>query len=544
MTIGNRLAIITQALTQPMLGAAYTQAIATSGGTQPVSCSITGGALPPGLILNGPNCAITGTPSGGVGFSVTITVTDANGVMALQTYNGTLSRPTPANDSGVAGIATAQATASLKFARAQLNLVQNRLDRIHEDDNKDDCQGARDICVTFDNGMSIHQIDPLSSRDQSGQDAVSPKLDSPYSQHASDSDRTSFAQIISQQTPLRDSLAQNHSNSGATSSDNDVSVPIPADANTIKFSAIQEEKGHNTDLSASKLSKDTKNSYVTPLRISIWASGSLEVGRYASSPGTFGPQLDNRFSTSGAAVGADVQLWPGLKTGVAFGFGNDRTDIVGDGSHSSGMSKSVSLYASQRLFPGVFLDGLVGVDYMNFTAHRFSLGAGSWIDGQRNGSAQFGSVSLTDEQKWDKFKFAPFVRLSFLRANLDSYNENGDPNWALAFGKANFGSTDASVGAQIGYDMPMGWGVLTPTARLQYQRMFTSALNQSMTYQIDPTPVYTMPVTGSASWMIQGTLGLQASFADGMSAGVEGTNSMGEFGLKGIGLRGNVRYRF
>jgi hypothetical protein len=55
------LSITTSSLPNATRGVPYSQTISTSGGTPPVTCSVTSGALPTGLTLNS-NCTITGTP--------------------------------------------------------------------------------------------------------------------------------------------------------------------------------------------------------------------------------------------------------------------------------------------------------------------------------------------------------------------------------------------------------------------------------------------------------------------------------------------------
>jgi Ice-binding-like/Putative Ig domain len=68
------------------LGIAYSQTVSGSGGLAPYTFSVTAGALPNGLLLNGATGAITGTPTTVGNFNFTITATDANGCPGTRTY--------------------------------------------------------------------------------------------------------------------------------------------------------------------------------------------------------------------------------------------------------------------------------------------------------------------------------------------------------------------------------------------------------------------------------------------------------------------------
>ena len=89
-TIIAALSITTATLPTPVLTQAYSQTIATSGGTAPVSFSISAGSLPAGLSLNTSTGAITGTPTAAGAYSFTVQATDANAVAATRAYSGTI----------------------------------------------------------------------------------------------------------------------------------------------------------------------------------------------------------------------------------------------------------------------------------------------------------------------------------------------------------------------------------------------------------------------------------------------------------------------
>src|SRR5205085_1349699 len=87
IAIAAALTITTSSLPGATLGIAYSQTVASSGGTAPLAWSVTGGALPAGLSLNAATGAISGTPTTALTASFTLHVVDA----ATQSANQALS---------------------------------------------------------------------------------------------------------------------------------------------------------------------------------------------------------------------------------------------------------------------------------------------------------------------------------------------------------------------------------------------------------------------------------------------------------------------
>ena len=77
---GNGAVITTTTLSDGTTGTAYSQKLAVTGGTAPYTWSVTGGALPVGLRLDGPTGVILGTPNAVGSSSFVVTARDAKGV--------------------------------------------------------------------------------------------------------------------------------------------------------------------------------------------------------------------------------------------------------------------------------------------------------------------------------------------------------------------------------------------------------------------------------------------------------------------------------
>ncbi len=68
-------------------GASYSQALSASGGTAPYAYTVTTGALPAGLALDGATGRVSGTPTATGSFGFTVTATDAYGATGSATYS-------------------------------------------------------------------------------------------------------------------------------------------------------------------------------------------------------------------------------------------------------------------------------------------------------------------------------------------------------------------------------------------------------------------------------------------------------------------------
>ncbi|MGA2304552.1 MAG: fibronectin type III domain-containing protein [Acidimicrobiales bacterium] len=78
--------VTTTSLPAAQVGASYDQSIAGSGGTTPYRWSVSAGSLPAGLSLDPAVGALTGTPRATGQDSFTVTLTDANGLTASESY--------------------------------------------------------------------------------------------------------------------------------------------------------------------------------------------------------------------------------------------------------------------------------------------------------------------------------------------------------------------------------------------------------------------------------------------------------------------------
>jgi len=87
ITINPPLAISTTTLSSGVVGAAYSQAVQITGGTNPTTMAITSGALPPGLTFDSGTGLISGTPTASNTYPFTVRVVDVASATDTQTLS-------------------------------------------------------------------------------------------------------------------------------------------------------------------------------------------------------------------------------------------------------------------------------------------------------------------------------------------------------------------------------------------------------------------------------------------------------------------------
>lgn len=93
VTINDTVSITTTSLPDWTLGEAYNETVETTGGTAPLTFSLTTGTLPDGLLLNSSTGAITGTPTTAGTSSFTVQVLDTAGATDTQAYTIVINGP-------------------------------------------------------------------------------------------------------------------------------------------------------------------------------------------------------------------------------------------------------------------------------------------------------------------------------------------------------------------------------------------------------------------------------------------------------------------
>ena len=412
----------------------YNQTLSATGGTAPYTFAVTAGALPAGLTLNGTSGAITGTPTALASATFTITATDALGFTGTRDYTlEVIERPDPTQDADVRGLLDAQAAATRRFAEAQTENFQQRMETLHRG-------GERGGSGGFENGLGF-----------------------------------SLRQHCVQQTGAMESGAR----PGETCRQGDnADGPSAGDSAFDSGSLSADERGGSQDDEGGP--------------ISLWVGGTLRSGNLDGRGGSGGVD----FETDGISAGVDYRFSPSFVLGGGVGYGRDESRVGEAGSRIDGEATTAAIYASWHPGEVFYLDTLFGLQRLDYELRRRIAFNGSLVRGQRDGDQWFASVSAGGEFANEAWLWVPYGRLDMARATLDSYTETGDPLLALRYESMDVDTTTGSVGLRVDYRRKTTWGMFSPQLRLEYQHDFDADAEAGIRYADGLGPFYRADVTG------------------------------------------------
>lgn len=228
---------------------------------------------------------------------------------------------------------------------------------------------------------------------------------------------------------------------------------------------------------------------------SLWSGGALNFGTARSG----GRDSGTDFTTSGLSLGADRAISNRLSVGGGIGYGHDSSDVGNKGSRSTVDSYSAALYASYRPSEAVFLDALLGYQWLSLDSRRHVTDSGGQVHGSRDGTQWFGSLSTGYRFIGKTLEFTPYARLDAARARLDGFTEQGDAVYVLAYQAQTVTLSTATVGALARWAIKHDDAVWSPQLRAEFGRDLQGAQDARLGYADLPGgPLYGTTLYGQS----------------------------------------------
>jgi outer membrane lipase/esterase len=271
-----------------------------------------------------------------------------------------------------------------------------------------------------------------------------------------------------------------------------------------------------------------------PTETSMWAG---KLGLFANLLGQFGDsdptthQDGYSFYNVGFLAGGDYQFTPKLAIGLAFGYTYTNTDFdvtpaQAPNQFLHGNLFQGNLYANYYATDALYLDAIASIGGGDNDSQRQIIIPGLPGGADRFATGSFGSrtyglaVGGGYNIPMGAWTLTPTARLEFHRVESDGFTETGANGLDLTYGNSGQNAFLSFIGGQASYAISTSFGVLTPTAKLQWAHQYNRGQGTvTIAYSNDPSLLSSFTLPGDTPSRDYGDIGigLAAQFAGNMS---------------------------
>jgi outer membrane lipase/esterase len=273
------------------------------------------------------------------------------------------------------------------------------------------------------------------------------------------------------------------------------------------------------------------NAPPTTQKLQAWASYD-----YASEDIT-GTGLSTTGNINTVAVGGDVRLSDKLLAGVAFTYSEYRGDFSNSGGDFKLQEPMMTVYVGYGDGPW-YVGGTLGVGSLDYSVKRnFALGAVTRTESGDTGGYQ--TVFRVLGGYWFKqgnWDHGPFGKLTWDKAIVNGFSENGSDSTALSYGEQENEALISSIGWQVTGNLS-GW---RPFARATWEYNFKNDARTVSATPVGSNGTYTVPTSKPDENYALFDLGVSKEFGGVtgyLSGNASAGKSNGDFWAVTVGLR-------
>jgi outer membrane autotransporter protein len=242
------------------------------------------------------------------------------------------------------------------------------------------------------------------------------------------------------------------------------------------------------------------------------------------------------FDTYGVTGGVDYRFTDNFVLGLAFGYTTTDSDFASARGQLDADAYTFSAFGTYYV-GRLYVDGIFSYSWNDFDSTRNIVYSIPSIDQLSTTTVSQTARSATDGSQFSfslgsgydfnarGFTFGPYGRLSYLKANIDAFQEridNTDAGFglALAINEQDVESLTWALGGQVSYAVSTGFGVLVPQLRFEWEHEFLdSERTITARFVADPanTPILLQTDNPDRDYFNFGA-GLSAVFQRGVSA--------------------------
>ncbi|MFN7011063.1 MAG: autotransporter domain-containing protein [Allorhizobium sp.] len=225
--------------------------------------------------------------------------------------------------------------------------------------------------------------------------------------------------------------------------------------------------------------------------LAFWTAGSIMLGDDDPDSGASG----SSFTTVNVTAGLDYRVSEHLTAGLGLGFANDEDDIGSNGTTSSNRAASLTTYGLYTLGNGFYIDGLAGVGLLDFNSLRITANAAE-AEAERDGHQVFAAFGGGYDWKSNGWTVSPHGRISASRSVLDTATETGAGWENASLSRQTIETLTATLGFDISYAILLDNAVLQPELTLDFSHSLFDSGDTSATYADSNWPIdYVIPGT-------------------------------------------------
>ena len=255
------------------------------------------------------------------------------------------------------------------------------------------------------------------------------------------------------------------------------------------------------------ISNHTKKSII-PDDWSSWSEGSIGMTKIDAKTNSSKIDID----TQSLAVGFDKKLNNNDLLGFAVQYGQSDTDVGSNGSGIDSKNYNLSVYRTRPLEDDNFIEGLIGIGFLENDITRKS--DGNTTTGSRNGNQLFGSVNYGKTIDKGDFNLTPTARVDLGYTELDAYTETGTN--ALSYDKQTVESGLASLGLAFNNIVKFENSSLKPFGSIEYGYDFSNSSDAKMNY-VGSATNFTVKPSNTSNYLLSSEIGFEFITKDNLN---------------------------
>ncbi len=243
----------------------------------------------------------------------------------------------------------------------------------------------------------------------------------------------------------------------------------------------------------------------------IWSEGLVSIGDTGATIGSSKKETN----ASNITIGADKKVSENKMYGYALQFGRDSVDVGSSAALLDTDNYSLAFYGTIPHENNMFLDGVLGVSALK-TKHIRKKNSIN-LKGERNGKQFFSSIKYNKIFKPNDVEINPSARIDLGFTELSTFSEKNS-NDALIYEKHQIPNGMAALGILFNKQQKLDNGnLIKGNGRIEYIGDFSPSTNANVSYVIDPSIDYFIPIGNETTHNYIAGLGFDFSTIKGWS---------------------------